>query len=66
MTVQKLIASEESKKSPEEPKKKPKPGEVRVVNINGKPTVMIIGREYKFRLKDGCSATLNVDDEPRP
>jgi hypothetical protein len=66
MTVQKLIASGESKKSPEEPKKKPKPGDVRVVNINGQPTVLIIGREYKFRLKDGCSPRLNVNDEPRP
>jgi hypothetical protein len=58
-TVQKL---EESKKSPEP--KNPKPGDVRVVNINGRPTVMVIGREYEIKLKDGaCPTLLSVEEE---
>lgn len=31
-----------------------KPGDVRVVNINGRPTTLVIGREYEFKLKEGC------------
>jgi hypothetical protein len=34
-----------------------KVGDVRVVNINGRPTTLVIGRKYEFKLKPGCSAT---------
>lgn len=40
--------------------------DVRAVTINGRPTTLVIGREYEFKMKDGCSASLNVDDEPQP
>ena len=43
-----------SKESPEGVRQKLKPGDVRVVNINGRPTTLVIGREYGFKLKDGC------------
>lgn len=76
MTVPKRIASEESKKSQEDimPEddvimvngRPAKLKDVRVVNINGRPTTLVIGREYGIKMKDGCSATLNVDDRPRP
>jgi hypothetical protein len=76
MAVQKLIASEESKKSPEDvtPEdvvimvngRPAKLKDIRWVNINGRATALVIGREYAFKMKDGCSASLNVDDEPRP
>lgn len=73
---QKPIASEESKKSPEDVRSEgdvimvngrpAKLKDVRVVNINGRPATLVIGREYEFKMKDGCSASLNVDDEPQP
>lgn len=34
--------------------KKLKPGDVRIVNINGRPTTLVIGREYEFKLKPGA------------
>jgi hypothetical protein len=37
--------------------KKLKPGDVRIVNINGRPTTLVIGREYEFRLKPGAIPT---------
>jgi hypothetical protein len=40
--------------------------DVRVVNINGRPTTLVIGREYEFKMKNGSSASLNEDDEPQP
>jgi hypothetical protein len=43
-----------SKESPEGVRQKLKPGDVRVVNINGRPTTLVIGREYEFKLKEGC------------
>lgn len=43
-----------SKESPEGVRQKLKPGDVRVVNINGRPTTLVIGREYEFKLKPGC------------
>ena len=43
-----------SKESPEGVRQKLKPGDVRVVNINGRPTTLVIGREYIFKLKEGC------------
>jgi hypothetical protein len=43
-----------SKESPEDVRQKLKPGDVRVVNINGRPTTLVIGREYVFELKSGC------------
>jgi len=30
-----------------------KPGDVRVVTINGKPATLVIGRSYVFRMKPG-------------
>ena len=44
-----------SKESPEDVRQKLKPGDVRVVTINGRPTVLVIGREYEFTLKSGCA-----------
>jgi hypothetical protein len=41
------------------------PGDVKAVTINGRERVLVVGREYKFTLKEGCSPVL-VDDEPRP
>jgi hypothetical protein len=43
-----------SKESPEGVRQKLKPGDVRVVNINGRPTTLVIGRKYEFKLKEGC------------
>jgi hypothetical protein len=43
-----------SKESPEGVRQRLKPGDVRVVNINGRPTTLVIGREYKFTFKNGC------------
>jgi hypothetical protein len=73
---QKPIASEESKESPEDvtPEdevimvngRPAKLKDVRVVNINGRPTTLVIGREYEFKMKNGSSASLNEDDEPQP
>jgi hypothetical protein len=73
---QKPIASEESKKSPEDVKPEDdvivvnglpaKLKDVRVVNINGRATTLVIGREYEFKMKDGRSASLHGDDEPQP
>ena len=68
---QKLIASEECKKSPEDDVivvngRPAKVTDVRVVTINGRPTTLVIGREYEFKMKDDCSASLNADDEPQP
>jgi hypothetical protein len=68
---QKPIASEESKKSPEDDVilvngRPAKVKDVRLVTINGRPTTLVIGREYEFKMKDGCSASLNVDDESQP
>lgn len=75
MTVQKLIASEEAKKSPGDvtPEddvimvngRPAKLKDVRAVTINGRPTTLVIGREYEFKMKDGSSAKLKVDNEPR-
>ena len=53
-----------SKESPEGVRQNLKPGDVRVVNINGRPTVMVIGREYEIKLKDGaCPTLLSVEEE---
>jgi hypothetical protein len=43
-----------SKESPEGVRQQLKPGDVRVVNINGRPTTLVIGRKYEFKLKEGC------------
>jgi hypothetical protein len=43
-----------SKESPEGVRQRLKPGDVRVVNINGRPTTLVIGREYSFTFKSGC------------
>ena len=76
---QKPIASEESKESPEDvtPEdevimvngRPAKLKDVRVVNINGRPTTLVIGREYEFKLKPGCAPqpneeTMNPSLEP--
>lgn len=45
---------DKSKESPEGVRQKLKPGDVRVVNINGRPTTLVIGREYGFTFKSGC------------
>jgi hypothetical protein len=37
--------------------KKLKPGDVRIVNIDGRPTTLVIGREYEFKLKEGAILT---------
>ena len=37
--------------------KKLKPGDVRVVNINGRPRTLVIGRAYEFKLKEGAVPT---------
>ena len=42
-----------SKESPEGVRQRLKPGDVRVVNINGRPTTLVIGREYRLTLKEG-------------
>ena len=34
--------------------KKLKHGDVRIVNINGRPTTLVIGRKYVFKLKPGA------------
>jgi hypothetical protein len=31
------------------------PGDVVVVNINGRPTTLVIGREYGIKMKSGCA-----------
>lgn len=31
--------------------------DIRVVRINGRPTMLVIGREYKFKLKEGAVVT---------
>ncbi len=38
-----------------------KPGDVRVVNINGRPTTLVIGRAYEFKLKPGCAPQLREE-----
>lgn len=43
-----------SKESPEGVRQNLKPGDVRVVNINGRPVTLVIGKEYKFTFKSGC------------
>jgi hypothetical protein len=50
-----------SKESPEGVRQKLKPGDVRIVNINGRPRALVIGREYKFTFKSGCEP---VPSEP--
>jgi len=42
-----------------------KPGDVRVVNINGRPTTLVIGREYEFKLKPGCAPQPNEETTKR-
>ncbi len=39
------------------------PGDVRIVNINGRPTTLVIGRKYEFKLKEGARATPLRADE---
>jgi hypothetical protein len=48
-----------SKESPEGVRQQLKPGDVRVVNINGRPTTLVIGRAYEFKLKPGCAPQPN-------
>ena len=45
---------DKNKESPEGVRQRLKPGDVRVVNINGRPTTLVIGREYRFTFKSGC------------
>ena len=45
---------DESEESPKGVRQRLKPGDVRVVNINGRPTTLVIGKEYKFTFKSGC------------
>ena len=47
---------DKNKESPEGVRQRLKPGDVRVVNINGRPTTLVIGREYRFTLKEGAVA----------
>jgi hypothetical protein len=60
-----------SKESPEGVRQRLKPGDVRVVKINGRPTTLVIGREYKFTFKNGCGpqpyeeTTKGVGCEPK-
>jgi len=54
-----------SKESPEGVRQKLKPGDVRVVNINGRPTTLVIGREYEFKLKPGCAPQPNEETTKR-
>jgi hypothetical protein len=51
-----------SKESPESVKQKlTKPGDARVVIINGRPTTLVIGRQYEFKLKPGCAPQPNEE-----